>query len=152
LLLQHGAAIATSPEEITIALAQPAIFSSDQSGAGQGVIYKVTAGADPVLADSSNPLQPGDQIIIRCTGLGAVTPSLSEGVAAPASPPATVNPVTLTIAGVNAEVDFAGLISGLAGVYQVQAVVPAGVPSGGPAPFVLTVAGQSSNPVTAMIQ
>ncbi len=152
LVLQHGAAIAASPQEITIASAQPAIYSSDQSGAGQGLIYKVIAGADPVLADSSNPLQPGDQILIRCTGLGAVTPSLSEGAAAPASPPATVNAVTLTIAGVNAEVDFAGLISGLAGVYQVQAVVPAGVPSGGPAPFVLTVAGQASNPVTAMIQ
>ncbi len=151
LVLQHGAAIAASPQEITIAAAQPAIFTSDQSGAGQGLIYKIVAGSDPALADSSNLLQPGDHILIRCTGLGAVTPSLAEGVAAPNSPPATVNPVTLTIGGVNAPVDFAGLITGLAGVYQVQATIPDGVPSG-PVPFILTAAGQNSNPVSAFIQ
>ena len=83
LVLQHGAAVAASPEEITIATAQPAIFTSDQSGTGQGLIYKMNPGAAPVLADSSNPLQPGDQVLIRCTGLGAVTPSLMEGIAAP---------------------------------------------------------------------
>jgi len=152
LVLQHGVAIATSPEEITIASAQPAIFTSDASGSGQGLIYKVIAGADPVLADSSNPLQPGDRILIRCTGLGAVSPALQEGFAPSDSPPATVNPVTLTIGGVSAEVASAGLTPGLAGVYQVQAIVPTGVPSGGPVPFVLTVAGQASNLVTAAMQ
>ena len=151
LVLQHGAAIAASPQEITIAVAQPAIFTSDRSGAGQGLIYKIVPGSDPALADSSNPLQPGDHVLIRCTGLGAVTPSLAEGVAAPSSPPATVNPVTLTIGGVNTPVDFAGLITELAGIYQVQATVPDGVPSG-PVAFLLTAAGQNSNPVSAFIQ
>jgi uncharacterized protein (TIGR03437 family) len=153
LVLQHGAAVATSPEEIAIASAQPAIFTSDQSGAGQGLIYKLIPGADPALADSSNPLQAGDSILIRCTGLGAVTPPLPEGVAASSdSPPSTANSVALTIGGVNAQVGFAGLLPGVAGVYQVQATVPDGVPSGGPAQFVLTVAGQASAPVTAAIQ
>jgi uncharacterized protein (TIGR03437 family) len=76
-----------------------------------------------------------------------------EGFAAAAdSPPSTVNAVTLTIGGVSAPVSFAGLLPGLAGVYQVQSTVPNGVSSGGPAQFVLTVAGQASDPVTAMIQ
>jgi len=152
LVLQHGAAIATSPEAITIASAQPAIFTNDRSGSGQGLIYKVIPGADPALADASNPLQPGDQILIRCTGLGAVSPALQEGAAASNSPPATVNAVTLTIGGVSADVASAGLAPGLAGVYQVQAKVPSGIPPGGPAPFILTVAGQSSYPVTAVMQ
>ncbi len=107
LVLQHGVAVAASPEELTIATAQPAIFTSDQSGTGQGLIYKMTPGGAPVLADASNPLQPGDQILIRCTGLGAVTPLLMEGIAAPAdSPPSTTNSVTLSIGGVNAQVGF----------------------------------------------
>jgi len=153
LVLKHGAAIATSPQEIAIAAAQPAIFTSDQSGSGQGLIYKLIPGANPVLADASNSLQPGDKILIRCTGLGAVTPPLREGAAAsPDSPPAAVNPVTLNIGGVEGKVDFAGLLPGFAGVYQVQATIPDGIPSGPATPFVLTVAGQSSDPVTAAIQ
>ena len=63
-----------------------------------------------------------------------------------------MNPVTLTIGGVNAQVQFAGLAPFFTGLYQVNAVVPNGVQPGNAVPVVLNVAGQSSTPVTMAVQ
>jgi uncharacterized protein (TIGR03437 family) len=38
-----------------------------------------------------------------------------------------IDPVTVTIGGVNAPVFFAGLIPGFTGLYQVNATVPTGI-------------------------
>ena len=64
----------------------------------------------------------------------------------------TVNPVTVTIGGVNAAVQFAGLTPGYPDLYQVNAVVPAGAGPGGNVPVALTVAGQTSPPVTMAVR
>jgi len=54
-------------------------------------------------------------------------------------------PVTATIGGINAYVQYAGGVPGLvAGVLQVNVLVPQGVASGGSIPVVLTVGGQSA--------
>ena len=64
----------------------------------------------------------------------------------------TVDLVNVTIGGVPAQVDFSGLAPGFAGLYQVNAVVPAGVTPGNDVPVVLSVAGQTSPPVTMAVQ
>jgi uncharacterized protein (TIGR03437 family) len=61
-----------------------------------------------------------------------------------------VNPVKVTIGGVSAPVQLAGLTPGLVGVHQVNAVVPA-VQAGNQVPVVMTAAGQQSQPVTIAI-
>jgi len=87
-------------------------------------------------------------VVIYCTGLGEVTPAVVTGSPAPAAPPAqTVNQVKVTIGGLPAGVQFAGLTPGLVGVYQVNVVVPA-VKAGDQVPVVITAAGQQSSPVT----
>jgi uncharacterized protein (TIGR03437 family) len=58
----------------------------------------------------------------------------------------------MTVGGIPATVDFAGLAPGFAAVYEVNAVVPAGVPSGSGVQVVLTVAGQVSPPVTIAVR
>jgi len=63
----------------------------------------------------------------------------------------TMNPLTATIGGVPATVNYAGLAPGFPDLYQVNLVVPAGV-NPGSAVVVLTIAGQSSPPVTLPVQ
>jgi uncharacterized protein (TIGR03437 family) len=136
------------PQSLVVAAAQPGVFTTNQAGTGQGVILK----ADGVtVAQPATPAQVGEAITIYCTGLGAVTPAVASGAKAPTSPLSqTVNPVKVTIGGQNANVLFAGLTPGSAGLYQVNAVVPAGV-SGDAVPLVLTTSGQTSSTVTLSV-
>jgi len=137
------------PEPVLIAAAQPAIFSVEQSGRGQGVI--VDTGNRFVAR--GNPAAAGDAIVIYCSGLGAVDPPVAAGSAAPASPLSmTANPVSVAIGGRLAQVLFAGLTPGFAGLYQVNAVIPEGVPPGDTVEVRLSVAGQTSPPVTIAVR
>jgi uncharacterized protein (TIGR03437 family) len=137
------------PEQLVVAQATPGVFTLNEQGTGQGVIYK----SDGVtLAQPGSPAVAGENLFIYCTGLGAVTPPVPEGVPPPASPPAaTVNAVTVTIAGQNVPVSFSGLTPGEPGLYQINAIVPKGV-SGDAVPLMVTVAGQTSPPVTLAVQ
>jgi len=65
-------------------------------------------------------------------------------------PMPVAQPVTATIAGVDAEVKYAGGVSGLvAGVLQVNVRVPQGV-SGSTLPIVVRVGGQPSQAIVTM--
>ena len=74
------------PEPLTIASAQPAVFTQDQSGKGAGAITVVTANGVQFSAGASHPASAGDTLVIYCAGLGAVSPLVSTGSAAPSSP------------------------------------------------------------------
>jgi uncharacterized protein (TIGR03437 family) len=75
--------------------------------------------------------------------LGAVSPPVVAGVAAPANPLSIVTGVTATIGGVAASVQFAGLAPGFAGLYQVNIQVPQ-MPAG-QYPLQISVGGAASN-------
>ena len=146
LVVMRGSSISV-PQDVVVAAAQPAVYTQDQSGSGPGVIVDV----NNALLTASNPAKAGDIVVIYCNGLGAVNPPVPEGVAATGLS-STVNPLTATIGGIPATVQFAGLTPGIPGLYQVNAVVPAGLPSGTQVPVVLTIAGQSSPPVTMAVR
>jgi uncharacterized protein (TIGR03437 family) len=136
------------PEPLAVAPAQPAIFTVDQSGGGQGVIVNF---ATNVIADQRAPVEAGDTLVIYCTGLGAVSSVLAPGMPA-TGPTSTLAPVSLTIGGQPAsQVIYAGLTPSFPGLYQVNAVVPAGA-TGDSVPVVLSVAGQTSPPVTIAVK
>jgi adhesin/invasin len=144
--VQRGGALSV-PEALVVASAQPGIFTTNVQGTGQGVILR---GDQTTLAQPGTPATAGETVVIYCTGLGAVSPAVTAGQAAPSSPISqTVNTVTVTIGGVPANVQFAGLTPGFAGLYQINAVVPAGV-SGPQLPVVISVAGQSSPAAVTM--
>ena len=150
LTVQHGNTLSV-PQSLVVAQAQPGIFTVNQQGTGQGSIVK----SDQVtLAQPGTPAAVGETVVIYCTGLGAVTPAVKEGSPAPTTPPlsTTVNTVTVTIGGKAAQVAFAGLTPGYAGLYQVNVVVPAGITTGDSVPVVLSVAGQDSPPVTMAVR
>jgi uncharacterized protein (TIGR03437 family) len=149
LLVSHSSMLSV-PQSLTVAAAQPAIFTTNQQGTGQGAIVN---GVTNVLADSLNPVHAGDVISIYCTGLGAVSPAVAEGALAPlAVLSSTVAPVTVTIAGNQALVNFAGLAPGFAALYQVNAVVPKNVTPGDDVQVVLATSQQVSPPVTISVR
>ncbi|MCX6615357.1 MAG: hypothetical protein NTZ98_04560 [Acidobacteria bacterium] len=140
-----GADFVTVPETITVAAARPGIFTTNQQGTGQGMIMDVANR----LVDSTNPAKAGDVVVVYCTGLGATNPAVRSGEAAPASPLAkVVTPVTVTIGGQPAVVQFAGLTPGFVGLYQVNAQIPAGVTPSAAVSLVLSQDGVPSNTVT----
>jgi uncharacterized protein (TIGR03437 family) len=141
------------PQPVLVAAAQPAVFSQNQSGMGQGVIVVLTSNGTEFETAPAAPASAGDVLIIYCSGLGAVSPAIPAGTAASATALSyTTNTVTASVGGQSAKVLFAGLAPGFAGLYQVNTVVPAGITPSTAAPVVLTVAGQSSVPVTVSIQ
>ena len=143
LIVQRGNAISV-PSPITILDNQPAILATAGNGAGQGHIYKIDAGGNQILAGAASPAKTGDVLVIYTVGLGTVTPAVQSGDPAPFThlSPADAT-VTLTIGGQPAQVLFAGLTPGFAGLYQVNAVVPSGVTPGNQVPVSVSAAGRA---------
>jgi uncharacterized protein (TIGR03437 family) len=140
-------------ETLVVAVAQPAVFTQDQSGAGAGVITVVKPDGTQFPNTPSEPAESGDALVIYCAGLGTVNPPVPDGAAAPSSPPAmTVNPVNVTIGGQPAPVLFSGLAPGFAGLYQVNVTVPLGITAAPNVPVILYVGTASSPSVTVAIR
>jgi uncharacterized protein (TIGR03437 family) len=87
------------------------------------------------------PAQAGDVILLFGTGFGPTNPTTNFGQTFAGAPP-TANPVTVTIGGASATVQFAGLVA--PGEYQFNIVVPS-LPSGDNL-VVMKVGGVSSQP------
>jgi uncharacterized protein (TIGR03437 family) len=127
-----------------VASASPGIFTVNSNGSGTGVFLH----ANYTAVTSNSPAQPGETILIYCTGLGATNPPQTSGGAAPANPPATaVITPTVTIGGISSVVSFAGLAPGFAGLYQINAQVPTGISAGTPQ-VIVQVNGVQSNVVS----
>ena len=105
------------------------------------------------VADPAAPVTAGDVVAIFATGLGAVDQTIPDGAAAPSAPLAnTLVKPTVTIGGQNAGVSFSGLAPGFVGLYQIDAMVPGGITPGSAVPVVVSIAGQTSPPVTIAVR
>jgi uncharacterized protein (TIGR03437 family) len=126
------------PVKVPVLTAQPGVFAYY---VGQNA-FAVVLHANFQLADSGHPVTAGETVLIYCTNLGAVSPAIPDG-AAGTGKELTVAQPTATIGGVSAPVAFSGLAPGFVGLYQVNVVVPKGLPSGNQ-PLVVTIGGASS--------
>jgi uncharacterized protein (TIGR03437 family) len=111
-------------------LTSPGVFTVPSGGLGNGAILH----ADFSLVSASSPAKMGETVQLFLTGLGAVSPAVTAGTAAPSTPPlATVlTPVDIFIDDSNgnssqAAVTYQGLAPGLGGLYQVNFKVPTGL-------------------------
>jgi uncharacterized protein (TIGR03437 family) len=140
----------TAAQSVSLASFAPGVFGMNAQGTGQGAILD----SSYKLVDSSNPAIPGSTIIqIYCTGLGPVNHQPASGAVARSNPLSdTITAPSVFIGGVSASVLFSGLAPGLVGVYQVNALVPASVPTGDGVPVFLSMSGVTSNTVTVAIQ
>jgi len=140
----------SAPQPVSVIADQPGVFTLAESGLGIGAIEIFRPdGSYEGVAGNGNSATGGDVVVIYCTGLGGVNPRAVAGYPAPVSPLSqTIDPVTMTILGVNVPVFFAGLAPGYAGLYQVNATIPGGIAPNPAAPLVLTQGGQKSPTVT----
>jgi uncharacterized protein (TIGR03437 family) len=143
-LLQWGTAYAP-PVYVDVGAASPGVF---QTTGQQGII--TDASGNPIVP--SNPAHAGDVVVIYCTGLGAVTPSIGDGQPTPPAYFMVQNPVTVTMGGQNATVQFAGLTPGFNGLYQINVTVPLGITAGDQVPVSVISAGQTSAWVVTSIR
>ena len=114
----------------------------------QGAKYAAAVRSDGQFLGPANlypgltvPAKAGDVILLYGTGFGPTNPITDFGQTFTGAPP-TANPVTATIGGVPATVQFAGLVT--SGEYQFNILVPT-VPTGDNL-VVLKVGGVSTQP------
>src|SRR5262249_15146130 len=119
---------------------------------------RISAVAPGIFTDANGAPVPtvsasrGQIAILYATGAGVVSPTVATG-AAPAegtalnSLPLPLGGVSVTVGGVAAAVQFAGIPTGEVGAIQVNYQIPAGVALG-PEPVVVSVGGVASPPAT----
>lgn len=139
----------SAPFSFTAPATATAVFRGGTAGdfTGLPMIYRAL---NNELVDFTNPIHPGDTLVIFATGLGQTSPAAVSGAAAPSSPIETALAVpTVTVGGAALQVTFAGLVPGLVGVYQIDADVPRGIQGGFQVPLVI---GQNTSPTTFIVR
>lgn len=125
---------ASEPVTVQVLKLQPRIYTVDASGSGTAIVANALTGQ---LISSQNPAHATDNLVIYATGLGAVVGQNGEappadGAAAPVDVIyLTRAKVTVTIGAITVPALFSGLTPTLAGLYQVNFQMPAGVTFGG---------------------
>jgi trimeric autotransporter adhesin len=100
-----------------------------------------------------NPESRGRVLICYVTGLGAVSPPVPTGQSAPLDVLSSANArVNVTVAGVAAQVRFAGLAPGFAGLGQINVLVPQESAAGDAVPLVIEINGQKSQSFAVSIR
>lgn len=114
---------------VPLAPTAPGIFTISNNGLGDGAILH----ADYSIVNQANPALAGETVQVFLTGLGAVSPPVQDGAAAPGKAPfaQVIAPLNVYVNGLPASIQFKGLAPGLAGLYQVNVQIPVNV---GPGP------------------
>ena len=112
----------------------PGSFSQNENGLGYAAALHAASGE---VITSSNPAQPGEYISVYLTGLGVVTPTITDGALGPTSTLSysdLYNAGNLGVyfndygpdgsVGNYGNIEYAGLAPGLAGLYQINVQVP----------------------------
>ena len=124
--------------------ANSGIFSDgpNDNGNPDGIGGAVAEHADGSLITTNSPAQPGETIVLALSGMGTVTPSITDGAVPSTSTLSYVDDFTAGLLTVffhdydnnqyfqQATIGFAGLYPGLAGLYQMNVVVPTTVGPG----------------------
>jgi uncharacterized protein (TIGR03437 family) len=134
---------ASNPISVPGSALSPGLFMFSQGNSRYAIstlpdgAYAIPSGLLPAGANV-RAARPGDVLAFWATGFGPTTPAYPEGgVVTVQNRGILASPVTVTIGGKNAPIDWAGIAS--AGLYQINAHVP-DVPAGDNA-VVVTVGG-----------
>jgi uncharacterized protein (TIGR03437 family) len=151
---------ASVPQSVPVSQVSPGIFTTTANGLGQAFAYDNTTGltAAPANAIPGLPTAPlsvssGHALIIACTGLGAVTPSIADYVAASDGVfrNTVLQPVVL-IGGVPAQFVYSVLSPQYVSEYQIGVVPAANTPTGNAVTLQIQIGGvTTSNMVTIAV-
>ncbi len=140
----------SAPFSVNVAAATPGLFSLDASGTGPGAFLN----QDLTVNSASRPATRGQVLVLYGTGNGLLAPVPADGAIVTVPPPVATQTVAATVGGIAATVLYAGAAPGsVAGLIQVNVLVPDGVTPGTSVPVTLQVGDAvSQDGVTAAIQ
>jgi uncharacterized protein (TIGR03437 family) len=121
----------SNPVDVPLSPTAPGVYSWASNGLGEGIVAHALTAAK---VEQTNPAKVGEYVTVYLTGLGAVTPPVTEGAPAPLSPLSKANawlngPFAMYVEGVPcADINFAGLTPTLGSVYVVNCKIPAVAP------------------------
>ncbi len=118
--------IATQPSVLYLADPNYSSISYALATFADNVTYALPPGEFP--GGSSRAAKPGETITFYGVGFGDVTPSIPAGQVTTQLNSLKAS-LQVLIGGIPATVSYAGLMPGAAGLYQINAVVPAGIPT-----------------------
>jgi uncharacterized protein (TIGR03437 family) len=141
--------------------AGPAVIGINNNGQIAGAQFTMAASAPGIWVDAQSNVLPSSSAVqggygtVFLTGAGEVSPARSTGRAesltgSPLALPKPVLPVSVTVGGVPAFVQFVGLGPGKIGTLQINFIVPQSVPAG-MQKVVVTVGGVASPAANLMV-
>ena len=134
--------VSSPPKSLLVTPVAPGIFTIPPNGLGNAVLVfvdpvdQITKIAAPVSASATfgyptGPIPRGQLGFFYATGLGAITPPISNGAGASGGVPHFANAQpTVLVGGITADVKFAGQAPGYPGVNQINIVIPENAPTG----------------------
>jgi len=128
---------------VAVAASEPEIFTANSSGSGQAAALNQNGSAN----SAANPASAGQTVVLFLTGDGVETPAGPDGIINAEVLPLPVPklPVSVTVGGVAAKVQYAGAAPGaVQGVMQLNLLLPAGVSTGSAVPVKVTVGSATS--------
>jgi len=129
---------ASQPHTAPLTVVDPGLFVTNG-------LRAAALNGDLSVHTAATPIPAGGYVILFLTGGGPVTPTVSDGAAAPESPLSIIDgTVQVSIGGQNANVAYQGVAPGFAGLDQLNVVVPAGL-TPGDQPVIVTINGVPSN-------
>jgi len=150
-----------SPGQLNIQIpyetgAGSAVVGVNNNGQVASFPFQVATTAPGIFVGGSNQLVPsssgkaGDTLLLFLTGDGDLTPTLPTGETPSfgtlvSNLPRPRMPVTLTVGGLPAQIQFIGVPSGLAGVTQINFTIPAKIATG-PQQVIVAVGAVQSQP------
>jgi uncharacterized protein (TIGR03437 family) len=114
----------------TMSDADPALFLwNGRYAVAQHADY-TAVGTPGLFAEMpTTPARPGEAVVLYGAGFGATAPPVAVGEIVRQAAPLPSLPV-VTIGGLPAPVDYAGITAGAAGLYQINVRVPESAPDG----------------------
>jgi uncharacterized protein (TIGR03437 family) len=129
---------------VPVAPSSPSLFTLNQSGAGQALAINAI---DGTVNTAANPAKIGEYISFYATGESQTVPAGVDGKLGGPDLARPVLPVSVTVDGLPAIIQYAGSVPGqVAGLMQVNVRIPDGIQPGGYVPVVLNVGDRSSSP------
>jgi len=151
----NRAGAASAPMTVQVNPFAPALF-----GLNLGTLQAIATNADGSLTApassipgiAAHPATAGDTIVLFATGLGPVSPAVTDGANSMDTMRQTTTSPTVLIGGAQASVSSSVLSPQFVGVYQLNVVVPGGVTGNGVGVQIQIGGANSVDPVTIALQ
>jgi uncharacterized protein (TIGR03437 family) len=139
----------SQPMTVPFAAAAPGLITANSTGSGQAAAIN----ADGSLNSATSPIRAGNVLVLYATGEGRTTPPGVDGKPATVPLPTPFLVVTAMVGGQPAVVQYAGGAPGfVAGLMQVNVVIPVNISPGAAVPVVINLADiQSQSGVTIAV-